>query len=184
MASDAHDYLESIGIKYLCSDISDRSAFDVIGWILAHNAQPVGERLDKLTLVISSYGGIVDFSMAITDIMQGSVIPIHTVGLGVIASCGLMIFMAGQKGHRILTPNTSILSHQYSGGTGFEKEHELVAAKRSFDMTTQKMLAHYKKHTGLSEKKIRERLLPPGDVWLSAEEALELKLCDQIKLIG
>jgi ATP-dependent protease ClpP protease subunit len=45
------------------------------------------------------------------------------------------------------------------------------------------MLAHYKKCTGLNEKKIREILLPPQDVWLSAEEAVKHGIADKIKKV-
>jgi len=43
------------------------------------------------------------------------------------------------------------------------------------------MIAHYKKVTGLTEAKIRETLLPPQDIWLSAQEAQKLGLCDLVK---
>jgi ATP-dependent Clp protease protease subunit len=105
---------------------------------------------------------------------------VRTIGLGQIASAGLMIFLAGEKGQRILTPNTSILSHQYTWGA-FGKEHELFATVKEFDLTTKKMVSHYKKCTGLQEKKIREILLPPQDIWLSPAEALELGICDHVK---
>ena len=42
------------------------------------------------------------------------------------------------------------------------------------------MINHYKKCTGLGEKKIREILLPPEDVWLSAEEAVKYGIADKI----
>ena len=42
------------------------------------------------------------------------------------------------------------------------------------------MMAHYKKCTGLSEKKIREILLPAEDVWLSAKEAVKYGIADKI----
>jgi ATP-dependent Clp protease protease subunit len=112
--------------------------------------------------------------------MRGSAIPIRTIGLGQIASAGLMIFIAGEKGQRILTPNTSILSHQYSWGA-FGKEHELFAQIKEFDLTTKRMIAHYTKCTGLNEEKIREVLLPPQDIWLSSAEAKKLGLCDYVK---
>lgn len=35
--------------------------------------------------------------------------------------------------------------------------------------------------TGLSEKTILKELLPPHDIWLTAEEAKKLKICDVIK---
>jgi ATP-dependent protease ClpP protease subunit len=42
------------------------------------------------------------------------------------------------------------------------------------------MLTHYRDTTGLADDKIRKYLLPPQDVWLSAEEALNLKICDSV----
>ena len=85
-----------------------------------------------------------------------------------------------KKGKRILTPNTAILSHQYSWGS-VGKEHELFARVKEMELTTERMINHYKKCTGMNEKKVREFLLPPEDVWLSAEEAKSLKLCDKIE---
>jgi ATP-dependent Clp protease protease subunit len=111
--------------------------------------------------------------------MKGSAIPVKTVGLGMIASCGLLTFMSGTKGRRVITPNTSILSHQYSWGS-VGKEHELFARVKEFELSTARMMAHYKKCTGLSEKKIREILLPAEDVWLSAKEAVKYGIADKI----
>jgi len=37
--------------------------------------------------------------------------------------------------------------------------------------------------TSLSEDDIKKHLLPPHDVWLSAEEALALNLCDSISIL-
>ena len=91
-----------------------------------------------------------------------------------------MIFIAGEPGHRILTPNTSILSHQYSWGT-YGKEHELFSTVKEYELTTERMVNHYKKCTGLSEKKVREHLLPPQDIWLSANQAKKLGICDSVR---
>ena len=114
------------------------------------------------------------------DTMKASTIPIKTVGLGLIASCGFLLFIAGTKGRRILTPNTSILSHQYSWGSA-GKEHELYARVKEFELSTKRMIQHYKKCIGMNEKQIREVLLPPQDVWLDAKEAYKLKICDKIE---
>ena len=92
------------------------------------------------------------------------------------------IVITGEKGNRILTPNTSILSHQYSWGS-WGKEHELFAQVKEFELSTKRMIEHYKKCTGLTEKEIRTYLLPPEDVWLSAQEAKKLKICDAVKSV-
>ena len=63
----------------------------------------------------------------------------------------------------------------------YGKEHELFATVKEYELTTNRMINHYKKCTGLNEKKIRQYLLPPQDVWLGANEAKKLGLCDSVK---
>ncbi len=162
----------------LMEEVTLATCKQAVEWIFENNFQE--DRADLLNMVITSPGGDLNAAFALIDVMRGSAIPIRTIGLGQIASAGLMIFIAGEKGQRILTPNTSILSHQYSWGA-IGKEHELFATVREFDLTTKKMIQHYKKCTGLDEKKIRETLLPPQDVWLSPVEAKKLGLCDEVK---
>jgi ATP-dependent Clp protease, protease subunit len=162
----------------LMEEITLSTTKTAVEWIFESNFQE--ETPDLLNLIITSPGGDLNAAFALIDTIRGSAIPVRTIGLGQIASAGLMIFIAGQRGNRILTPNTSILSHQYSWGA-FGKEHELFATVKEFDLTTKKMVAHYKKCTGLNEKKIRDILLPPQDIWLSPTEALDLGICDHVK---
>jgi ATP-dependent Clp protease protease subunit len=162
----------------MMEEITLSSVKQATEWIFEANFTE--ERPEMLNMIITSPGGDLNAAFALIDVMRGSAISIRTIGLGQIASAGLMIFIAGDKGMRILTPNTSILSHQYSWGA-IGKEHELFATVKEFDLTTKKMIQHYKKCTGLSEAKIREILLPPQDVWLSPQEAKKLGLCDDVK---
>ena len=167
------------GIMYFSEPFDAKTTQPVINTIIEKNLLPNSQRPNELTLVINSPGGQVHSAFALIDTMKGSAIPVKTVGLGMIASCGLLTFMSGTKGRRVITPNTSILSHQYSWGSG-GKEHELFARVREFELSTKRMIEHYKKCTGLSEKKIREILLPPEDVWLSAKEAVKYGIADKI----
>lgn len=150
----------------------------VIEWVLEANFAET--RPDLLNLIVCSPGGDLNAAFALIDMMRGSAIPIRTIGLGQIASAGLLIFISGTKGMRVLTPNTSILSHQYSWGS-FGKEHELLARVKEFDLTTKRLVEHYKKCTGLKEEQIKKYLLPPQDVWLDAKEAQKYNICDSIK---
>jgi ATP-dependent Clp protease protease subunit len=172
--------LSEKGVYYFSGDVALDSAKEVVTWILDENFKTSKPNYDHLTLVITSFGGDMMAAFAIIDAMRGSRIPIHTIGLGVIASAALMMHIAGEKGHRTITPNTSVLSHQWSWGS-FGKEHELLATQRQFELTTKRVLAHYRKCTGLSEKIVREKLLPAQDVWLSSEEALQYNLTDVVK---
>ena len=167
------------GIYLLMDTITPESCKDAIEFVLKQNAEKGTNKQKRLQFMICSPGGDVPSCFALIDIMKGSRIPIHTVGLGVIASCGLLLFITGEKGKRTLTPNTSILSHQYSWGS-YGKEHELFAQVKEFELSTERMINHYKKCTGLKESEIREHLLPPEDRWLAAREAKKLGICDKV----
>jgi ATP-dependent Clp protease protease subunit len=167
------------GIHLLNGELDYNVAHEVISWIIESGLQP-RPAIRHLTLVINSHGGDLNCGFAIIDVMRGSRLPVHTVGLGQISSCGLMTFLAGAPGHRSLTPNTSIMSHQWTGGS-YGKAHELLSAKKEFDLTTARVIEHYRRCTKLKLDVIKQKLLPPHDVFLTAEEALKLNICDQIK---
>lgn len=165
------------GYYYFADEFNLSTTAPIIQWIIGSNLKPEHERLANLTLIINSPGGRIDSCMALIDTMKGSAIPVNTVGLGSIASCGVMTFMAGVV--RSVTPNTQIMSHRFSSGS-FGKEHELFARVRGFELTQKTIMRHYKKCTGLSKKAIKKYLLPPEDVFLSAEEAVKYGLADRI----
>ena len=170
--------LNDHGMMVLMSAITADSVKPVIEWIL-HENHVRKRRLKELLLLICSGGGDMEDAFALIDVMQSSTIPIKTVGLGSVSSSALMIFLAGTAGRRILTPNTSILSHQFSwGSTG--KAHELFATMKEFELTQARMVEHYRACTGLSDDVIKKVLLPPQDVYLSAQEALEYHICDHV----
>jgi len=164
-------------IKLLFGEIDFESSEDVCAWILNANFAPV--KPEFLTLIINSHGGTLTDGFAITDIMASSAIPVRTIGIGQIQSTGLMIFMAGAKGHRVMSPNTSAMSHQYSTET-VGKHNELVNIQKEFHLTHNRMIGHYVEHTGLSTKDVIKHLLPSADIFLSAEDALGFNICDTI----
>jgi ATP-dependent Clp protease, protease subunit len=157
-------------------DIS--GAADAVEFILTRNLM-TEDRPKFIKALINSPGGDVAAAFSIIDTMKGSKIPIYTYGLGEIASCGLLMFIAGEKGHRYITRNTAILSHQYSWGS-HGKDHELHAAVKEFDNTRARIINHYKKCTGMTEKNINKYLLPSSDVWLTAKEAVKYGIADEI----
>ena len=166
------------GIYVLMDDIDADSVKPVIEWIL-HENHVRKKKYKELLLMICSDGGHLEDAFALIDVMRSSKIPIKTVGLGSIASSGLLIFLAGTKGRRVLTPNTSILSHQFSWGSS-GKVHELFATVKEFQLVEKRMIEHYRITTGLDDEVIKKVLLPPQDVYLSADEALEYGICDAV----
>ena len=174
----ASQALNDHGIMVLMDEINHETVKPVIEWIL-HENHVRKKKHKELLLMICSEGGNIAEAFALIDVMRSSKIPVKTVGLGSIASCGLLIFMAGAAGRRVLTPNTSILSHQFSWESE-GKSHELFATIKEFELTQKRMVTLYRDATGLEDDVIRKVLLPPQDVWLSAEEALEYHICDAI----
>jgi ATP-dependent Clp protease, protease subunit len=170
--------LQEAGMYVFMSEVTDETIKPIIEWILVEN-HVVKKKKKELLLMICSEGGSVEDAFALIDVMKASSVPIKTVGLGCIASSALLIFLAGHRGRRILTPNTSILSHQYSNYHE-GKHHELFAIAKEHNLIQQRMLEHYHEATGLETDIILEKLLPASDIYLSAQEALELNICDFI----
>ena len=175
---DNSELLQDAGMYVFMDEVSSESIKPIIEWILVEN-HVAKKKKKELLLMICSDGGSMEDAFALIDVMKASSVPIKTVGLGSVASSGLLIFLAGAPGRRILTPNTSILSHQYSWGSD-GKHHELFAITKEFGLAQKRMVQHYQETTGLDEETIKTKLLPPNDVYLSADEALELGICDFI----
>jgi ATP-dependent Clp protease protease subunit len=173
--------LQDNGMMVLMGEIENDSVQPVIEWIL-HENHVRKKKHKELLLMICSEGGDLSSAFALIDVMQSSAIPVKTVGLGQVGSAGLCIFIAGTPGRRILTPNTSILSHQFSWESS-GKVHELFATVREFELTQQRMVELYRTCTGLDIDTIQKILLPPQDVYLSAEEAKNYNICDHVSVI-
>lgn len=170
--------LSSGTVNLLFGPINNSQAAQICAWILSMNMEK--EPPQELTLIINSPGGSAAAAFAIIEIMRASGIPVKTIAVGEICSAGLLIFMNGAKGSRIVTPTCSIMSHQFStviGGTF----HELLNSHKELGFTHQRILDTYLKCTGLDEKTIKEVLLHPHDAWLTPTQAVEYGIADKIK---
>jgi ATP-dependent Clp protease protease subunit len=164
-------------IFYLFNKIDSNSARDVVEWII--NANIADVRPEYLTLIICSDGGELASAFAIIDMMNSSNIPIRTIAIGEVQSSAFMIFMAGEKGNRMIKPNTSVLSHRFSAGSE-GKFHDLTAQHKEFELLNERMITHYIKCTGKNRKFVEQFLLPHSDVYLTADEAVKLHCADKV----
>lgn len=175
----SYSHLGDSGVYYLYGGIDEQSTARAISFILEANLDPECT-WDYMTLIVNSAGGYITDGFALIDVMFGSRIPIRTVGIGMIASMGLQIFLAGEQGNRMLTPNCMILSHQFAGGM-YGKEHELVASQVEIENLSEIVIRHYKRTTGLSTADVKKYLLPAEDVWLTATQAKKYGICEIVK---
>ena len=169
--------LDEYGIVYVSGEIDGGKSEHVCRKIIELNMRP----LDCIQLILNSPGGSVHDGFAILDVMEWSRLPIRTTGLGMLASMALLIFMAGSKGQRVLTPRVSLLSHRYAWWN-FGKHSELIARRKEEDLTHARILDHYRRHTRIkSDAELQSFLLRETDTWLTAQEALDLGIADTIE---
>src|SRR5512142_747108 len=75
------------------------------------------ENPDKdIHLYINSPGGSVSAGLSIYDTMQFVKPDVSTMCIGIAASMGSFLLMAGAKGKRMALPNSRVMIHQPSGG--------------------------------------------------------------------
>lgn len=132
---------------------------------------------EPIKIYIDSYGGYVYQCFGLLSVMERSETPIHTIVTGCAMSCGFMILICGHKrfAHKLSTP----LYHQVSSGafgTMKEMEEKIEETKR-----LQKQLENIvKDKTNISKKKLHEILETKKDWYMSAEEARDLGVVDEI----
>ena len=163
-------------IHFLTGEITEETVEECIKWIVYEN---LDSKEKILTLYVNSTGGDLYQAFALIDIMQSSKHSVRTIAVGSIMSAAFLIFAAGTKGERYLAANTGIMCHQFSGSAD-AKFHDLKAEMKENELLNQKMVNILKEATGLAPSKIKTKLLPASDVYLTAQEALDLGIADQI----
>ena len=170
--------LQEAGMYVFMAEVTDETIKPIIEWILVEN-HVVKKKKKELLLMICSEGGSVEDAFALIDVMRNSYHPIRVIGVGAVMSAAFMIFAAGTHGQRYAGRNTSFMCHQYSDNlTG--KHHDLKATMKDGETMNTRMVQVLKDATGLAPSKIKSKLLPASDVYLTAEEVLELGIADHI----
>ena len=160
------------------SDVNDESCLQAINFIQYHNMK--SSPLKTLTLIINSPGGSVSSAFALIDVMKTSTIPVNTVAVGSIASCGVLLTMSGVK--RTISETCMAMSHQYAWGKR-GKHADLVANRKAEDMMHEALIKHYVKCTKKSRAYILKNLMPHEDVWMSPEECVKHGIVDSVRTI-
>ena len=132
----------------------------------------------SITLYVNSPGGEVQSGLALYDTMQAVSCPVHTVCLGMAASMGALIFIAGDE--RQILPHGRVMIHDpLIGGAGVGGSALSVKARaddlmRIRDITAQVIA----EHTGMPLERVFE--LTARDTYFEAEEAVAAHLADRV----
>lgn len=162
----------------LTGEIKQEMAVELTQTLLDIEASNIEQGVfDPIQLIINSPGGDLYSAFMLSDVMSSMITPIKTIGLGQVVSAGFLLFMSGTKGFRTSTVNTQFMTHRFYSVV--EGSHaSLKSQVPEFDRIHDRIVNHYKKHTGLTKKKIEECLLNEHDVWLTAEQCKEFNVCD------
>lgn len=172
--------LKDYGIIYVSGPIDNGISERVGTEIIEYN---LGGKVEHIQMIINSPGGSCPGGFALIDLMEWSRIPIYTVGVGLIASMGLLVFMTGWKGRRIITPRTSILSHRFFA-LNIGNHSQLLASRKEQDLEHERIVDHYLRYSKLETKEELEKiLLRDVDTWLTPEEAIQFGLADSVEPI-
>jgi ATP-dependent Clp protease, protease subunit len=173
-AYDIYSRLLRERVIFLVGPVNDHTANLVVAQLLFLES----ENPDKdISLYINSPGGSVSAGMSVFDTMQFIKPDVSTLCMGIAASMGSFLLMAGTKGKRFALPNSRVMIHQPSGGTqGQATDIEIHA--REILKTREQLNRIYAERTGQTIEKIRADM--ERDLYMDPEEAKTYGLVDQV----
>jgi ATP-dependent Clp protease, protease subunit len=173
-AYDIYSRLLRERIIFLVGPVNDATANLVVAQLLFLES----ENPDKeISLYINSPGGSVSAGLSIYDTMQFIKPDVSTLCMGMAASMGSFLLMAGAKGKRFSLPNAKVMIHQPSGGAqGQATDIEIQA--REIIKTREQMNRIYAERTGQTVEKIAADM--DRDYYMSPTEAMEYGLIDKV----
>jgi ATP-dependent Clp protease, protease subunit len=173
-AYDIYSRLLRERIIFLVGPVNDQTANVVVAQMLFLES----ENPDKdIFLYINSPGGSVSAGLSIFDTMNFVKPDVSTMCMGMAASMGSFLLMAGAKGKRMCLPNARVMIHQPSGGAqGQATDIEIQA--REIIKTREQLNRIYADRTGQTVERIAADM--ERDMWMSPTEAKEYGLVDQV----
>ena len=161
-------------IVFLGGEITDDTANLVVAQLLFLEMEDPDS---DISLYINSPGGSVTAGMAIYDTMQYIKPQVRTVCVGMAASMGAFLLMAGEKGKRLALPNAEVMIHQPLGGA--QGQATDVAIRAEWLMKTKKkMINMMAEMTGQPLDKLTADC--ERDYFMTAQEALDYHIIDEI----
>jgi ATP-dependent Clp protease, protease subunit len=161
-------------IIFLFEEVDDGIANAIVAYLLYLDSE---DQTKPIYLYINSPGGSVTAGMAIYDTMQHIKSEVITICVGLAASMGSFLLMAGSKGKRLALPHSRVMIHQPSGGTKGQATDIEIEAKEILRIRRQ-LNQIYADRTGKPLEHIERDM--DRDYFLSPHEALAYGLIDQV----
>ena len=163
-------------IVILDTDVNEHSASLLVAQLLFLES----ENADKdILFYINSPGGVITAGMAIYDTMQFIKPDVSTIVMGQACSMGSFLSQAGAPGKRYMLPNSRHMIHQPSGGArGMASDIEI--SYKEIMYWKKRLTELYVEHNTVGKTFVDFERDMDRDTFMSAKEALEYGLCDEI----
>lgn len=171
---DLYNRLYRERVLFLCQDLNDELANQLIGIMLYLNAE---EQSREFYIYINSPGGSVTCGIAVYDIINYVTSDVTTLCVGTAASMASFILSGGTLGKRIAFPNSRIMIHQPEGGSQGQAS-EVVYESEEVIRIRRQVGRIYAKRTGQSLSQISRDM--DRDQFMSARESKDYGLVDHI----
>ena len=171
---DLYNRLYRERVLFLCQDLNDELANQLIGIMLYLNAE---ESSKDLYIYINSPGGSVTCGIAVYDILNYIEVEVITLCVGTVASMASFILTGGSRGKRIAFPHSRIMIHQPEGGSQGQAS-EIVSESEEVVRIRRQVGKIYSSRTGQSLARISKDM--DRDQFMSAREAKEYGLVDHL----
>ena len=168
----------------LYGDVNEERAGDMVAGLLmlhGHRKEDEEDADNSIKFYISTYGGSADDMFSVYDIMRfvKQECEIETIGMGKIMSAGTLLLASGTKGKRKIFKNCRVMIHSVSAGnlgTIHNLENELEEIHHLQEMYVSALA----EETNMTKRQIRKILDQKVNVYLTAEEAVEHGLADEV----
>ena len=161
-------------IVFIGSTIDDVVANTVVAQLLFLAAE---DSQKDIHLYINSPGGSITAGMAIYDTMQYIKPDVSTICLGLAASMGAFLLLAGAPGKRHALPNAEVMLHQPWGGAKGQASDIKIQADRIL-RDRERISRIISERTGQPLEKVLQDT--DRDFFLTAEEAKEYGIIDRV----
>jgi ATP-dependent Clp endopeptidase proteolytic subunit ClpP len=175
-------------------EIEESSALHAIGFLLDYSEtkllinkdekDPESELIEvtlPIEMMISTPGGSADDMFAIYDVMRvvREKCDVVTYGLGKVMSAGVLLLAAGTKGQRKIGKHCRVMIHSVVAGS-VGSFHTLENEMSEIRYTQDAYFKALSKETKMTPAKLKRLVGKKVNVYLSAEEAVEMGIADII----
>ena len=136
---------------------------------------------EPIEFYISTYGGAADDMFALYDVMRQvkNLTEIHTIGMGKVMSAGVLLLAAGTKGKRKIGKYCRVMIHSAIAGSHGSLPN-LLNEMEALQGLQESYIDALVAETKMTKTQIKKMLERKVNVYLSAEEAVELGIADII----